>query len=75
MRCQCCNRSLNDYESTNRALDGSFLDTCNGCLKGLGIPQLPRPDLNPYEEPEDEDDMFEEYVEEIDDDFEWFDED
>lgn len=67
MRCTCCNESLNDYESTNKDVGGRYLDTCTGCLTGLGIAQLGRPDLNPNEEPDDE---FEEYVEDVDDDFE-----
>lgn len=46
MRCYCCNRNLNDYESTLRDTEGNFLDTCGKCLKGLGIETLGRTDLN-----------------------------
>lgn len=55
MRCSCCQRVLNDYESTLRHADtGEFLDTCLKCLKGLGIPTRGREDLNKKEIPEDE---------------------
>jgi len=38
MRCCCCNRNLNDWESTLRsARTGDFLDMCRKCLDGLGI--------------------------------------
>lgn len=73
MRCSCCNDPLNDYESTNKALDGSYLDTCNKCLKGLGVPQLGRPDLAPDEELDD--DLFDAFEEDFVDDFERDDDD
>ena len=39
MRCACCDKNLNDYESTLRhAITDAYLDTCRKCLKGLGIP-------------------------------------
>lgn len=38
MRCCCCNRALNDYESTLKSLStGEFLDACIRCLKDLDI--------------------------------------
>lgn len=62
MRCQCCNKILNDYESTRRhAITNQFLDICNKCIKDLGIPTIERTDLKPNEEMVD--DMEEEYVE------------
>lgn len=55
MRCVCCNRNLNDYESTLRhAEHGYFLDTCNKCLNGLGIPVVGRDDLSETASIEDE---------------------
>ena len=50
MRCVCCNRNLNDYESTIKsAATLEYLDTCMSCLDGLGIEVLARNDLNEYE--------------------------
>jgi hypothetical protein len=49
MRCSCCNKNLNDYESTIKDTNGVHLDTCKKCLKGLGIPVVGRPDLDPME--------------------------
>lgn len=38
MRCQCCNRNLNNFESTLKsALTGDYLDMCKRCLKDSGI--------------------------------------
>lgn len=55
MRCVCCNRMLNDYESTLKSLStGEYLDTCGKCLEGLGIETIGRDDLNPNAEPEDD---------------------
>jgi hypothetical protein len=32
MRCQCCDRLLNDYESTRKSkVTGDYLDMCNKC--------------------------------------------
>jgi hypothetical protein len=56
MRCQCCNRNLNDYESTIRhQTTGEFLDTCVRCLDGLDIPIKGREDLSPFESFEQDD--------------------
>jgi hypothetical protein len=49
MRCECCDKNLNDWESTAKDLGGRYLNTCNGCLKGSGIPVLGRPDLERME--------------------------
>lgn len=54
MRCTCCNRNLNDYESTLKDGSGNYLDTCNKCLEGLGIETFGREDLNPNAEQTDE---------------------
>ncbi len=50
MRCVCCDKNLNDYESTRRhAITGEFLDMCNGCLAEVSdmvpIPTRAREDL------------------------------
>lgn len=37
MRCVCCDRMLNDYESTVRLKStGDFADTCNTCRSDIG---------------------------------------
>ncbi len=58
MRCVSCNVALSDFESTRKgALSGTYLDLCNGCIKGLGIATLDRPELEGsftsiYEDPD-----------------------
>jgi hypothetical protein len=50
MRCSCCDRNLNDYESTLRhAETHEFLDTCMKCLDGTNIPTIGREDLSKFE--------------------------
>ena len=59
MKCSCCNRFLNDYESTlKHAETKEYLDTCTRCLDGLHIPVDGRDDLNPEDSV---DDMGDEY--------------
>lgn len=54
MKCCCCDRNLSDYESTQRhAETGAFLDMCNKCLVGLGIPSVGREDLSKKAEEEE----------------------
>lgn len=54
MRCSCCNRNLNDYESTlKHAETGAYLDTCQSCLEDSGIPTIGRNDLSEYDNVED----------------------
>ena len=61
MRCCSCNVALTDFESTRKgALSGDYLDLCNGCIKGLNIATLDRPDLEGsftsiYEDPDYDD--------------------
>ena len=61
IRCVSCNANLSDFESTRKgALSGTYLDLCNGCIKGLGIATLDRPDLEGsftsiYEDPDYDD--------------------
>lgn len=51
MRCCCCNRNLNDYESTLKSVNtGDYLDMCITCLDGLDIETDARQDLSPWEE-------------------------
>ena len=58
MKCYCCNRTLSDFESTLRhAITGEFLDTCNKCLSGMGIPTIGREDLDNFSPDEDEVDI------------------
>lgn len=55
MRCSCCNRNLNDYESTLRhAETGAFLDTCLKCLEGTNIPTIGRDDLSEFDDISDD---------------------
>ena len=49
-RCVCCDKNLNDYESTRKhAFTGEYLDTCNACLSEINqmvaIPTITREDL------------------------------
>lgn len=54
-RCDCCNKVLDDYETTLRhAVTGEFLNTCSKCLKGLGIPKKGRADLKPRQTKEED---------------------
>jgi len=50
MRCVCCDKQLNDFESTRRhALTREFLDMCNSChhsvTRSASLPTLDRKDL------------------------------
>ena len=48
MRCQCCNASLNDYESTVRhGITKQFVELCSTCLRSVDayIPLQVRNDL------------------------------
>lgn len=46
MRCVCCNAILTPFESTIRsAIDNSFTDTCERCLKFSDVQVLTREDL------------------------------
>lgn len=58
MRCYCCNARLTEYEATLRhAVTNEFTDTCQKCLDGLDIPVRGRPDLNPFESDDDDNDF------------------
>ncbi len=50
MRCQCCDKQLNDFEATRRhAVTRDFLDLCNNCHHSVktsaSLPTLDRKDL------------------------------
>lgn len=67
MRCVCCDRNLNDYESTRKSrTTGEYLDMCNKCF-GLvedNIETIDRTDFSEGDIPD----------EELDDAMEWSDE-
>ncbi len=59
MRCYCCQKNLNDYESTARNVEtNEFLDMCMKCINESGIAHVGRHDLFPDEEV-DEDNSYE----------------
>jgi hypothetical protein len=36
MRCQCCDKNLNDFESTRKSVStGEYLDMCNKCYSTI----------------------------------------
>ncbi len=51
MRCCCCDKNLNDFESTRKhAETGEYLDICNKCIAFTDIPTTTRSDLEPTEQ-------------------------
>lgn len=51
-RCVCCDRPLNDYESTVKVRStGEYADCCNTCRKAIGndVQYVGRNDLEPFE--------------------------
>lgn len=66
MRCVCCQKNLNDFESTARHAEHNyFLDMCRKCLQETQVPYVGRDDLSKIDVPED-DDFSEELYEEED---------
>ena len=58
MRCQCCNKSLTDFESVLRhPVTMEFLDICSRCLKDIPI--------NPVEPASEIDDVDYDDIEEL----------
>lgn len=54
MRCDCCNRRLNDYEATLKSKEfGVYMNTCVSCLQDLGIETVGRDELAPHTTVED----------------------
>lgn len=50
MRCECCDRNLNDFESTRKSkVSGEYLNMCNKCVAESGVSATTREDLDPYE--------------------------
>ena len=47
MRCLSCNTALNDYESTRKYKNGSYVDLCNYCYRFVkdSINTVDRPEL------------------------------
>lgn len=61
MRCICCDRNLNDSESTRRLVStGDFLDMCNKCYKDVenDVPTTVRQDLVPTEQIEETEEFY-----------------
>lgn len=57
MRCLCCDRQLNDFESTRKSkTTGDYLDTCNKCYSTIqqDIASVSRSDLPEDDVPDDE---------------------
>ena len=49
MRCTCCNRLLNDFESVRKSkTTGEFLDVCNKCYTTIAS-DVPSSSSNTYE--------------------------
>lgn len=66
MHCSCCDRLLNDYESTRKSrTTGEYLDVCNKCYTSIAsdVPSMSRENLEPNDIPDDEIEF------EVDDDF------
>jgi hypothetical protein len=66
MRCQCCDKNLNDFESTRKhATTGEYLDMCNKCYSTVSddLLSVERYDLydgneDDYEESEYDEDSY-----------------
>ena len=57
MRCTCCNRNLNDFESTRKSkTTGDYLDMCNKCYSEVqeDLDTDIRTDLNEEDVPDEE---------------------
>ena len=57
MRCTCCDRLLNDFESTRKSKStGEYLDMCNKCFSMVeeDIEYIGREDLSEEDVPDDE---------------------
>lgn len=52
MRCDCCQRPLNDFEATLKVRStGEYADVCNQCRREIGsdVQYIGRNDLEPFE--------------------------
>ena len=55
MRCQCCDKNLNDFESTRKsASTGEYLDMCNKCYSSISDDLLSVERYDLYDGNEDE---------------------
>ena len=57
MRCCCCDRLLNDFESTRKSkTTGDYLDMCNKCFSTVSedLAVVNRTDFEPNDIPDDE---------------------
>jgi hypothetical protein len=56
MRCYCCDKNLNDYESVARhAITGAFTDLCRKCIQETNTPVVSNPEYNPFDSVDDSD--------------------
>ena len=63
MRCQCCDKNLNDFESTRKsASTGEYLDMCNKCYSSISddLLSVERYDLYDGNEDDYEEDEYDE---------------
>lgn len=60
MRCLCCNKNLNDFESTRKYSDGTYVDMCNKCYTPAAADFQEEDDVAPIMEDNDDhsDDLF-----------------
>ncbi len=57
MRCYCCQRLLNDFESTRKSkTTGEYLDMCNACVGSVQdqLETIDRTDLSEGDVPDEE---------------------
>ena len=57
MRCYCCQRLLNDFESTRKSkTTGEYLDMCNACVASVSdqLETMDRDDFNEGDVPDEE---------------------
>jgi hypothetical protein len=55
MRCHCCDKNLNDYESTRKSVStGEYLDMCNKCYSTVSDDLLSEVRYDLYDGNEDE---------------------
>jgi hypothetical protein len=76
MRCECCNRQLDDVEATARfAESGNFVGMCTKCRKFLpkNIPVILRTDLLRKEKDDDDEEQLNDFnfEEDVDDEENW----
>ncbi len=66
MRCDCCDKPLTDYECSLKSVEfGVYMNTCIKCLKGLDIPVVGNAKTLPFEEQENDEDLYDQQTEEM----------